>query len=300
MESNRDILLTPGAPVDRLPESRLSSLLSEAPAIAAEMLHGGADERPDAHVVIQNISAIMAEALHDHDTELFGEGLTSLGEIWRLGDAHAMYPTRTPDFEASLWELIATELYALGGLAVKLERWAELKELSLQKPDPASHDTSWLRQGQVASVRAATVPDETMLELAAPRLLALETSLAEPEALAALAQFDLVSSLIIHEVDPGGFYPNASRFSESLAEPIVFERLREPTEPLRQHVYAGDQDGLRDGLRDYDEKARLAAAQARRGNRDWQWRGFSDARTLLFIVAGERSEDWEIGGGWSS
>jgi hypothetical protein len=297
MGSNRDILLNPNAALDELPESRLSSLLTDAPGVATEMLGAAAEERPDAHIVIQNISAIAGRALHDHNTRLCSEAIRSLAEIWKVGGAAAMYPTTTPAFEASLWELIVIELYALGGLAVSLERWAAVHELALQKPDPSSHDTSWLRQGQVASARAATVPDETVLELAAPRLSGLEPSLAEPEARAALSQFDLISCLIIRQVDPRGFYPNASKFSEALAEPVVIERLRGLDDTLRQHVYPGDQEGLREALRDYDEKARLQAALARRRNRDWQWRGFSDARTLLFIVAGDRPEEWEAGGG---
>lgn len=293
MQSNRDILLAPRPPLHELSVSRLSSLLSEAPAVAAEMLGGTAEERPDAHIVIQNASAITASALRDHNAQLFAEGVSSLSGIWTVGDAQAMYPTRTPDFEASLWELLAVELYALGGLAIKGERWAEIRILAREKPDPASHATSWLRQGQVASARAATVPDETMLEIAVPRLLALDASLRRPDAQSALAQFDLVSCLMIREVDPEGFYPNAAKFSESVAEPIVYEQMREQDKPLREYLNQDDQEGLREGLRDYDDKARLQAAQARRANHDWQWRGFSDARTLLFIVAGQ---DWD--GNW--
>ena len=96
----------------------------------------------------------------------------------------------------------------------------------------------------------------------------------ESDALAALAQFDLVSALMIREVDPRGFYPNAAKFSEALVEPMIIEQLRDTETPLRQHVYAGDQAGLREGLRDYDELARLEAAKARRANREWQWRGY--------------------------
>jgi hypothetical protein len=299
MESNRDILLNPSAALDDLPGSRLSSLLSDAPPLAEEMLRGAADERPDAHIVIQNVSAIASRALHEHNAELFSEAIASLREIWKVGNPRAMYPTTTPAFEASLWELIAAELYALGGLAVSLERWAAVHELSAEKPDPDTLRESWLRQGQVASARAATVPDDTMLEIATRPLSRLEPSLSEPDARAALSRFDLLSCLIIRQADPDGFYPNASKFSESLAEPVVFERLRDPNDPLREYVYPGDQDGLREALRDYDEKARLAAAQARRRSHDWQWRGFSDERTLLFIFRGQRPEDWEIGGGWS-
>ena len=129
MESNRELLLTPDADFAALPESRWTSLLADAPTVAREMLTGGLDERPDATVVIQNVAAIMAGALRAHSASLVSEGISGLAQIWTVGDSDAMYPTRTPDFEASLWEITATELYALGGLAMIWERWSEAREL---------------------------------------------------------------------------------------------------------------------------------------------------------------------------
>ena len=297
--TNRDLLVTPstGTPhgLSQLSTSRQMSLLDEAPAIARSLLDSGdVDDRIDVTTAIQNISAILAKALVEHDDALFERGIQSLASIWALGDSNAMLPNRTPAREASLWETITVELYALGAIALRHERWAQLREIALQHPDPAyGHDRSWLRQGQVASARSTDYPEDTVVRLGCKRVAALD---AEPstdaEALTYVCQFDLIVGLIISETDPKGFYVNAAEFSEDLVEPLVIERLRRPSGGLRQYVFPGDQDGLRKALLAYDHMARGQAAQARYRGGSWQWRGFSDARTFTFMDEGHLLEEW--------
>ena len=69
-----------------------------------------------------------------------------------------MYPNKTPDFEASLWEGITTELYALGALALRLGRYAEMRAIVVgrgrSRGSEDREEGSWLRQGQTASARS--------------------------------------------------------------------------------------------------------------------------------------------------
>jgi hypothetical protein len=77
-----------------------------------------------------------------------------------------MYPLRTADFEASLWERIAIELYPLGALSIVNERFAMTRELAAQRSHASTSYGSWLRQGQVAGARAASY-DENVLDVPA-------------------------------------------------------------------------------------------------------------------------------------
>ncbi len=292
--TNRDLLLNPATSktLESVSRTRLVSLVADGPPLARELLSGGVDDRIDAQIVFSNLIAIMGHALREHDDELFSKGIAALASIWDLGDRMAMYPTITPDREASLWESLTIGLYALGGLAMRHERWAQIREVTVQRPS-AADDYSWLRQGQIASDRAArTGEPHSILRLAANRSQELSPGATPDESLEATARFDLLSALIMSETDPTQFYPNAAEFSEALVEPLVIDELRRANSPLRRQVFVDDNDGLREGLRNYDAKARAQAAIQRYFNRDWRWRAFADGRTWSFINEGFILEEW--------
>jgi hypothetical protein len=294
--TNREILLDPNssklARIQEFPPALLSSLISDALGVAQEQLGGSVDDRLDAQIVIMTLVAIVARALRDRDRQRFEQGAQALADIWDLGDPKAMWTIRPPDFEASLWESLTIGLYALGGLAVRLERWQELRELATRKTTASGKD-SWLRQGQAAVSRGQKTVEETAPWLAHLRLMTI-SGLGESESLEAVARFDLIASLITAETDPDGFYPNAAQFSESLVEPIVVAELRNIKSPLRQFVFAGDNDGLRRSLNAYNEMATSQAAIKRYFHHEWGWRSFEDGRTWLFIRKGHDLEEWIV------
>ena len=115
------------------------------------------------------------------------------------------------------------------------------------KKSPSQNET-WLRQGQVASART-TGPTDSLPRLAARRLTEL-TDLTDPEALKAVCRFDMLSALIISETETDKHLaPNTQaplEFSEELVEPLVINELRRRESPLRQYVFPGDDDGLRE------------------------------------------------------
>ena len=273
--------------------SRRSSLVLDSPPVAARLLASDIDDQADASIVINHVSQIMAIALQEHDSDLFNTGIKSLVEIWKQGKYEALYPVRPPEFEASLWERLGISLYALGGLAVAGQRWAEVRELTRQSPTGGSGEKSWLRQGQVVSARGNDYyPEESMLQLADRRLRGMRPAVAEAESQQSLARFDLLSCLIIGEENLRGFYSNAAEFSEELIEPLVIDELRKTESAVRQYVFPDDNPGLINALAEYDRVARLQAALARYRNQRWEWRGFSDARTLVFLAEGNILEDW--------
>lgn len=192
---------------------------------------------------------------------------------------------------------MGVELYALGGLAVRYEKWSELRELALQQTETTGGET-WLRQAQVASLRAAEY-EESFLELASHRLLDIEPQINAEAARELVARFDLLSGLlIIIETEAGRFYPNAAEFSEALVEPIVIDQLRSPDTALRRELFPHDSDSLREALDAYDALAldaydalaRSQAAIMRFWGRNWEWRSFADGRTWAFITEGSMLE----------
>lgn len=295
-QSNDDLLLNPTLKQDdfeSLASARQGSLLTDASALATRMLQGEIDDRIDASIIFNNVAQIMAIGLRHNEAALFRQGIESLVEIWKQGDFKALYPLTPPDFEASLWENLGINLYALGGIAVAGARWAEVRELTKQAPTGGSSEKSWLRQGQVVSARSNSSYDrESILGLAARRLGNMEPDMSEADAIQCLARFDLLSGLIVGEEKLRGFYPNAAESSEELVEPLVIEHLRSSDSPLREHVFKEDTPGLVEALQEYDRLARLQAALARYKNGSWKWRGFSDARTLIFFAEEHILEEW--------
>jgi hypothetical protein len=292
--SIRDTLLDPamaagGVPLGLDESDRLAELVSEAAAVAKSQLAGPLDEQIDAQIVIRNLMAIMGHAVVRGHERLLADGIAAAIVIWDVGDRSALYRMNTSSFEASLWEGMGIELYALGGLAVQHERWAAVRSLTLQYPTTTGENT-WLREGQVVSARAGQ-PAESLLGLAAVRLGALEPRLTEDQRLRALARFDFLSGLMISESHPTRFYPNAAEFSEELVEPLIIEELRRSDSALRQHVFSGDDQGVREALRYYNERACSQAALQRYAGLDWSWRAFADGRTWSFIDGGQLVEE---------
>jgi hypothetical protein len=189
-ESNRDVLLDPHRRFADLPATRLASLLEDGPAVLESVLAGPPEERADGGLVIANLGTVTAEALRRHDEPLFDAGLSAFSDCWKLGQPEAMYPLRTPDFEASLWESIVLQLYALGAVAVEEERWAAIRPLTQQIPSGSLRE-SRLRHGQVASSRAADYPENTILSLASR--IAARLGVHRPQEM--VARFDLLSGL---------------------------------------------------------------------------------------------------------
>src|SRR4051794_11391751 len=106
--TNEEILLDPKIAdavqdLGSYADSRLASILTDAPRIAADLL-ANPDDSSEALLVYRGVGSVMAEAIRRHNSNLFREGIDGLRAIWELGDRAAMYPLKTPDFEASLWE----------------------------------------------------------------------------------------------------------------------------------------------------------------------------------------------------
>jgi hypothetical protein len=268
----------------------LLEALEQAPRIAERTLNGDPDEQLDAVLVYRSVAAIMVEALRRRVDHVFSRGAVTLAELWEIGNRDAMLFNVTPDFEATLWESIGILLYAVGALAVHWELWPQVREIS-QHESPSSGE-GWLRQGQVVSARTAD-PTDSFSALVIQWVTRLASGIGEDEARQAFARFDLLSALVISELDVRyGFYPNAAEFDSDLVEPLVIDQLRFENTAIRSQVYPGRDQDLQNGLKAYDEKARAAAAYMRWARKDWQWVAFRDGRTWSFINEGHILEQF--------
>ena len=131
----------------------------------------------------------MVEALRRRTGHVFSRGIVTLRELWEIGSPDAMMVNVTPDFEASLWESLGIELYAIGGLAVLWGLWAQARELASHE-SPGSGE-GWLRQGQVVSAR--TGPAGSFAHHAVHAITRLAADVTEEDAKRAFAIFDLFS-----------------------------------------------------------------------------------------------------------
>jgi len=287
------------------PRGVLLAALANAPKVARELLTSqDPGDQADASVVYRSVSSILARGILDRDDQLFDAGIASALEIYRIGDFSVSLRSKPPDLEASLWESLVIELFALGGLAVAEEAWQRVRGLALQQPDPDNdYYLSWLRHGQVHSSRSSLDPADSLPHLAARRLGELREGFASEDALAAVCRFDLLAALIVAEAVAADTsrdlkrdaYPSAAVCSEALVEPLVIDALRDQQSDVRQVVFAGDDAGLRQALRHYNEHAVAEAAYHRAPGAPWEWRGLSDHRTWAFIRGGEMWEDYRVG-----
>jgi len=145
---------------------------------------------------------------------------------------------------ASAWLDILVRLYALGGLAVRRQKWAELRSLVLRPYEvtPTYGYASWLRHAVTSAARAdvLTPPDDERTDdlrgaavISRARLVSLDVPQLRPDLpdelaasellLNSLCQFDILWCLIAQSVTgrPNAldFYPSSSELNQNRADP---------------------------------------------------------------------------------
>lgn len=175
-------------------------------------------------------------------------------------------------------------VYGLGALAVRLRRWEQVRQLTLQRPELLDdYWKNWLRHGQVMATRAQQLSQtqngrqiEISLLMRAAQVVKLEPTL-HPDTedddaiLTSLAQFDLLSNLAAVDgagsVDSAVFYTNWARFRQDRIQPVVDRVVADPgvrTAIFRDH---NDED-LRVA---FQEIAKMAHREAMRYDGFWGW-----------------------------
>ena len=184
-------------------------------------------------------------------------------EVKRLGISSHLAPTaKAPP----LWLEIIERVFALGGLAVRLEAWKAIRTLSIQLPGPlaeSGYEANWLRHALTMASRAQRFAPTTtgkprigLIDLArddAARLACLRWDGIQPDdeaLLTSIVQFDVLSNLaaIDHagSTDTKVFYTNFARFRQERAQPAA-ERLLTDSH-MRAEIFRGTDSELAEAL----------------------------------------------------
>ena len=216
--------------------------------------------------LLDKLSCLGATFLEYDQPEWFERLVSTLVQIYgmplREGDVRRFgYSTRiaTEETAPRVWLVVIERVFALGALAVRGRRWAAVRTLTVQLPEPIAedgYDTNWLRHAVTMASRAQHFDREegqmvSLLSLARTviaRLAWLRPDGLGPDddaLLTSLAQFDVLSNIVAvgdaKTVDGRVFYTNFARFRQTRIQRIV-ERLLSDTEMRAELFPLGDDD----------------------------------------------------------
>jgi hypothetical protein len=230
----------------------LKRLIRRAPQSVAELMSNDEWE-PEVARVLDRLAGIAALALFVDEDQWLDEVVSALTRVY------ASKALREHSVEgARLWLQVIERVVALGGLAVRLNKWAAVRTLVLQRP-PGMEDyyTNWLRHALTWAARMnqlVEVGDEKRVQLSliilaksvAERVTALHPDIptAGDALLSSLTQFDFLACLVaISAADGqaagGSFYPNFARFYNERTEPIIEQLISDGQGPMRQAIFPG-------------------------------------------------------------
>ena len=273
--------------------SELFDRLGDLPGVAAE-LRAVPDDRFDVPVPILNACAAAAIAVRRGKRGIADAAVNALLETYRLG---TVANDGGPEDDVRLWENTASGLWALGAVTADEGEWQLLRSIVAKQPVDAGYYTTWLRHGQVMSARGSSDPaDDNVLNLALhalrtnPGFGMIDQSESRRERVA--CTFDQLALILVAGLDEGGggFYPSYAKYPVAHVEHGVIA-LRKPS-PMRDAVFPGDNDQLRQVLRDANEVALYQAAQYRHRSYPWAYEGFQQPHTWAFIREGHMFETW--------
>lgn len=221
----------------------LQRLFNEALSRARSMIGRAGADAELSHLLDQ-LTCFAATFLTYEIEDWFAKVIATLDKIYsmplRPGDAQRFaYSTGINPTEPGprVWLEIIERVYALGALAVRLERWKAVRVLTLQIPKGLiDYDKNWLRHALTMASRARHLNDEdpSLLSRANSDIRRLECLRADgvdpddEETMTSLAQFDLLSNVVAIDgagtLGGGVFYPHFARLRPDRSLPAV-ERL---------------------------------------------------------------------------
>jgi hypothetical protein len=231
----------------------LRRLLSDARRRARELYSEGNEIGPDLEDLLDRLTCLAATFLEYEVNPWFERTLEALVDVYDLGldqsgrSLDYSFAIDPADARTRLWLVVVERAYALGALAVRLERWDAVRQITLERPDHLSeYYHSWLRHGLTMASRARHLESQdegggsirlSLLNLARQQVLRLACLRADgvraddDELLDSLAQFDLLQALVAianaRSVSTGVFYTNFAAFRPDRVEPAVERLIRD-------------------------------------------------------------------------
>lgn len=223
--------------------------------------------------ILDKLTCLGAAFLAYEEDEWFQRVVNSFVDIYDLGrkdnvsvELLELYSLVPQPWAPTLWLLIGVRVFALGALAVRLERWEAVKTLALQAPQDAraAGYISWLKHSLIFANRMHLKPDGDIggegrlnfVLIARPlilRLTCLARRLPEDEIFDWLAQFDLLAALLAmhasEKFDDTHFWPHACSLDGERVRPLI-KKLIGGTSFRSQFFTLGDVD-LAVGLGEY-------------------------------------------------
>jgi hypothetical protein len=272
----------------------LLDLAASLPGLVDGMRAAG--ESADVGIPVTNASALAAVCLRRGKPGVVDPVIEAMFETYKLGDLDAI---SADDADHQLWQATAASLWALGATAAHESAWATIRSIVARTAHPGdAHYQSWLRHGQVMSARGDFDPkDDNLLPLAEQRLrrspsYGLDAG-SDEDRRRWVCVFDQLALLVTRTLDGAvwnSYYPSYAKYPVAYVEPSIID-LRD-LGAMRTAIFPGTDQDLRELLRDANDRAMVQASQYRAAGRGWEYEGFQDARTIVFITAGQRFEDW--------
>jgi Putative DNA-binding domain len=111
--------------------------------------------------ILDRITTAAAIAITVDNEAALKHALAAFATIYRTGFVSGVERTDLTNTPQHMWIAVVGRLFALGALAVRLERWPVIRQLALTPPpgrDPAFYE-SWLRHGPVEASRSGVLPN---------------------------------------------------------------------------------------------------------------------------------------------
>jgi hypothetical protein len=217
--------------------------------------------------LLDKIAVLATDAIQFGEDDLFSRLVALLARIYsmplgphddlRFGMTTSISPKeRAP----GIFLAVIERIYSLGALAVRLNRWEDIRILTLQRPERMdNYWKNWLRHALTMGSRAGhfeentdsgqTVQVSLLTRVAAviDQVPALHPDTSDSEAiLTSLTQFDFLANLTAIDgtgsLDTSVYYTNWARFRQERIQSIADRVLAEPE--LRQAIFRDHGDAF--------------------------------------------------------